>query len=150
MKTCYKCKTSKNIEDFSNNHSRSDGHSSLCKECSKQYLKDWYVKNKKKHISYVSKDRKKKKQENSDYILSYLKSKECIDCGYSKSIIPLEFDHVRGTKIKEVSVMISDGYPIKIILEEIEKCDIVCSNCHRIRTETRRNSYRAKFEDRKL
>ena len=42
----------------------------------------------------------------------------------------IDFHHVRG-KFKEVGVMVSQGYSNKRIIEEIEKCDSICSNCHR-------------------
>jgi hypothetical protein len=44
----------------------------------------------------------------------------------------MDFDHVRGTKIFEISKKPTTNK--EVILAEIEKCDIICSNCHRIRT----------------
>jgi lysyl-tRNA synthetase class I len=49
----------------------------------------------------------------------------------------MDFDHVRGRKHKNVSELI-DSLSKKKIDEEIAKCEVVCSNCHRIRTHNRR------------
>lgn len=59
----------------------------------------------------------------------------CMDCGYNEQAVALDFDHVRG--VKEFTV--SQGNRSRAtVLAEIEKCDVVCANCHRIRTHERR------------
>jgi len=59
----------------------------------------------------------------------------CVDCGINNHII-LDFDHLRDKKYN-ISRMIHDGFSWKAIKKEIEKCEIVCANCHRIRTYNR-------------
>jgi hypothetical protein len=59
----------------------------------------------------------------------------CIDCGANNHII-LDFDHIRDKKYN-VSRMIHDGFSWAAIKKEIEKCEVVCANCHRIRTHNR-------------
>jgi hypothetical protein len=49
----------------------------------------------------------------------------------------MDFDHVRGVKHANVMELIPTLSKKKIDLE-IAKCEIVCSNCHRIRTHMRR------------
>lgn len=57
----------------------------------------------------------------------------CADCGYNDNALALEFDHKPGTKgNKTVASMMY--YSWDKIWEEIKKCDIVCANCHAIRT----------------
>jgi len=57
----------------------------------------------------------------------------CMDCGYNDHPEVLEFDHRPGTlKIRDMSTMRSSSFAG--ILVEAEKCDIVCANCHRLRT----------------
>ncbi len=60
----------------------------------------------------------------------------CADCGFNNPVA-LDFDHVRGEKLFEVADKVS-WFSLDKLLDEIEKCDIVCANCHRIRTEDRR------------
>ena len=61
-----------------------------------------------------------------------LKDVPCADCGGRFPPVCMDFDHVRGDKVRGVSQM---RYitPIRIVAE-VAKCDVVCANCHRIRT----------------
>jgi len=59
----------------------------------------------------------------------------CVDCGINNHII-LDFDHIKEKKYN-ISRMIHDGFSWKAIKKEIEKCEIVCANCHRLRTYNR-------------
>ena len=60
----------------------------------------------------------------------------CVDCGESDPRC-LDFDHVRGKKLRSVSLM-KTGYSVKVLREEIAKCEVRCANCHRKRTAERR------------
>lgn len=61
-----------------------------------------------------------------------LKSKySCSECGESRSPT-LDFHHkVPGTKLKEVSTLVNNGSK-RLVLAEIKKCIVLCSNCHRM------------------
>ena len=61
----------------------------------------------------------------------------CVDCGINYPYYVMDFDHVRGQKHANVMELVSTLSKKKID-EEIAKCEIVCSNCHRIRTHMRR------------
>ena len=61
----------------------------------------------------------------------------CKDCGNSFPAICMDFDHLRD-KVEEVSRLVANGCKWEMIETEIAKCDIVCSNCHRIRTQVRK------------
>lgn len=71
--------------------------------------------------------------------MNEIKSKPCNDCGNCFEICCMDFDHRYGT-VKEYNVgaMFAHHYSRELIEIEIEKCDLVCSNCHRIRTRDRR------------
>ncbi len=65
---------------------------------------------------------------------NYLSDKKCVDCGEDR-IEVLDFDHRdRKKKFKEVSKMRSGHYCWDTIKKEIDKCDVRCANCHRIKT----------------
>ena len=67
-------------------------------------------------------------------ILDFLSTKACIDCGETDPVV-LDFDHVNPRKkFKSVSKMLSGHYSWNSVLEEIEKCQVRCANCHRRRT----------------
>lgn len=69
------------------------------------------------------------------FITQFKTGKPCTDC---KNIFPpecMDFDHIRGKK----KFSIGSGMRSRaLILEEIAKCELVCANCHRIRTKKRR------------
>jgi hypothetical protein len=60
----------------------------------------------------------------------------CADCGYNANPIALDFDHVRGDKVCDVSK--AKLRSMALLVDEIAKCEVVCANCHRIRTDERR------------
>ncbi len=67
-------------------------------------------------------------------IVDELKNNPCMDCGGRFPVVCMDFDHRDPTqKVREISYMVK-GCRIEDILAEIEKCDLVCANCHRIRT----------------
>jgi hypothetical protein len=59
----------------------------------------------------------------------------------------MDFDHVRGSKSGLISEMVAGGRPWSVIEDEIAKCDLVCSNCHRYRTFARTGQIRGFMEE---
>lgn len=68
--------------------------------------------------------------------LDRLKNKPCTDCGDWFEPCQLDFDHRPG-EIKVNGVGELRNYAHKTLFEEIKKCDLVCANCHRLRTYNR-------------
>lgn len=71
---------------------------------------------------------------NLAYVYTF-KDVPCADCGGKFPPVCMDFDHVRGTKKFNMAKAVHRS--LKAIDEEIAKCDVVCSNCHRIRTASR-------------
>lgn len=69
-------------------------------------------------------------------MLHAMKTVPCMDCGNSYHPYVMDFDHVRGEKKFNLSKA-GNRFSRETILEEAAKCDIVCSNCHRMRTLSR-------------
>jgi len=63
----------------------------------------------------------------------------CADCGITNPIV-LELDHVSDDKRSNVSDLIRSDYGWSTIVTEVHKCEVVCRNCHAIRTESRKTS----------
>lgn len=63
----------------------------------------------------------------------------CYDCGgmFKASPSVLDFDHVRGEKVFTVGARMKSFGLVRTLLE-IEKCQVVCANCHRVRTANRK------------
>ncbi len=64
-------------------------------------------------------------------------SSPCADCRNYFPAICMDYDHVGTDKVANVARLIADG-PMGKVLAEIAKCELVCANCHRLRTATRR------------
>lgn len=62
----------------------------------------------------------------------------CADCGWRAWARGLDWDHVRGTKARGIATLIANGRPWTEVEAEMAKCDVVCANCHRIRSAERR------------
>jgi|SRR5581483_9373113 len=101
------------------------------------YMKNvWYPKNRDRHIQAVTSLKRKL----SLFIFEYKKESVCKDCGFSGKEYPqvLEFDHL-GDKDFSIGEFSSHILGMDTLKKEISKCDLVCANCHRIRTVNRTN-----------
>jgi hypothetical protein len=65
-------------------------------------------------------------------LVSSLKAVPCADCGGCFPPCVMDFDHVRGKKLFPIGA--ADSRSLPVLLREIAKCEVVCANCHRIRT----------------
>jgi hypothetical protein len=129
VKKCSKCGERKPFDDF-NKYSRSkDGRQPYCRLCAR----DYFVSRREQIVPRIHERSKRVRQELTRYVYAYLAEHSCVDCGESDPIV-LEFDHVRGTKVANVSKLVKQAAPLARVLAEIEKCDVRCANCHRRRT----------------
>ncbi len=77
------------------------------------------------------------RKRNVEYIQQYKAEHPCVDCGNTNPIV-LEFDHLGySIKLGDIAHM-ARCHSLNTIKAEIEKCEVVCANCHRIRTHNRR------------
>ena len=75
--------------------------------------------------------RKQKLDEKREF-LRQAKLVPCADCGQTHPPYVMDFDHARGAKVGKMSELIGRSW--KTFLDEFEKCDVVCANCHKTRT----------------
>ena len=73
---------------------------------------------------------------NKRWLAEYKLRVGCSDCGYKAHPAPLQFDHVQPY-LHARSVSMLSGTARWKIEEEIERCEVVCANCHSIRTSDR-------------
>jgi hypothetical protein len=130
VKTCTSCGIEKPLEDFQKRSSAKDGRTNLCKPCKREYDNAHY-KNNPKRSKYIRENQKTRERETNEFIVQYLLQHPCVDCG-ENDIVVLEFDHVRGEKRGVISVLKRSS--LKAVIEEIEKCEVRCANCHRRKT----------------
>ena len=105
----------------------------------REYNRKWYAANSKR-IMPDKTAAKKKTQAKIRSLINSAKDVPCTDCGIKYDSEVMDLDHVRGKKLFDVSLGYGRVMAMNKILEEIKKCEVVCSNCHRIRTRDRRLS----------
>lgn len=145
MKKCTICKVEKDCSDFNKNRARKDGLNNICKECSKERSKRYYKEKGEIHKDNVVKRNKKNRKVLQDFILNYFVDNHCKDCG-NKDVRVLEFDHLpEFEKSNDISTMVGNSCSLKSLEEEINKCEVVCANCHKIRTIERAKTHYRKI-----
>ncbi len=93
-----------------------------CRTCASEYMREW-------------------KRERSEYVQEFKVSRGCMDCGLRLDRPEVyDLDHRPGeAKVDKVSMLVNVG-TLEQVIAECAKCDVVCANCHRIRTEDRRTA----------
>lgn len=139
-KTCKTCKQPKDISEFRKHKTGKFGVDSNCRICSNLALKkrrqDPEIKRKGRIVTQNVRLKVRQK------IADYLKDKSCIECGENR-IACLHFHH-RDETTKEFSIAQTSakGYGWDNTLKEIDKCDILCANCHAVKTSEQFNWYK--------
>jgi hypothetical protein len=129
-KICTKCKIEKNLHLFPAREKSKDGRASWCRTCYKENWQARYYKNHGHYRNSHNTSRNKIREQNARKVFEYLAGHPCINCGESDPIV-LEFDHRdKIDKIENISNLILDSSWQRIEIE-IEKCDVLCANCHR-------------------
>ncbi len=136
-KTCSKCLQTKPLDEFPIKNSLRGERHAACKDCTAKRSKELYYANREARTAQVAEKRRSYRDKAREFVLSYLSTHPCVDCGETDPVV-LDFDHVRGQKVRNISQMIYGGVSLPTIQEEIEKCEVRCANCHRIKTAERR------------
>jgi hypothetical protein len=132
LKLCPKCHVNKPIAQFSRRSTTGGQRCSYCRTCQRQYCKRHYQLHKNTHNKRRYVRQKGSRQQLVQLLSNHKKRLKCIDCGEADPVV-LEFDHVRGTKVDNISRMLFNASWRKI-KKEIQKCEVRCANCHRRRT----------------
>ena len=140
-KLCIKCRVMKPITDFVFINRAKGTRQSWCRPCDAAYKREWYAKNRERHIGKVREGRVRIAAENQARVWGYLAEHPCVDCGETDPIV-LEFDHLRD-KVRNVSAM-ARGWTWLRITDEIAKCEVRCANCHRRKTAKERGYFERK------
>jgi hypothetical protein len=147
MRKCIRCTDWKDESEFNIRNQERGYLQSVCRDCQKHDGRDRYANDtdRVKEINRLARQRSKKEAER--YIYHYLSQSACTDCGEHDFSV-LTFDHIKGQKRMNIPDMVSGGYSLNSIMEEVKKTEVVCFNCHMRREQKRRGSGRfEKFWD---
>jgi hypothetical protein len=99
-----------------------------------EYMRQYKLKN--KRYTEANKKALKAISERGRNFILVAKNKPCTDCNIQYPSYCMQFDHARGNK--EFHVSCAWTFSLEKIQKEIDKCDVVCANCHAIRTHKRK------------
>lgn len=129
MRTCIKCNQSLDDLEFSLKSKTTGQRSTICKPCHRLYTKQHYKSNKTKYISRAKLRHPNDIARNRKFITDYKKQHSCKFCQESDYRC-LDFHHLdQSIKHYNLSRMLHNS--ITTIQSEIDKCILICSNCHR-------------------
>lgn len=135
MKLCGTCKQTKSDSEFAYKSKATGVLQGNCRLCQKAYRKAHYEANRQRYCDKASRLRDQYKKE----FYMWLQTQHCTDCGKNDFRF-LELDHLRD---KEFCIAEMIGVrTLASLQDEIAKCDVVCSNCHKIRTAERGGFYK--------
>jgi len=128
MKLCKKCQQLLPLEQFSMNKAKKDNLDTKCKKCANLYSKQHYIENRQHYINKTKTQRQIRKLKNLTTINNYKTNKGCKYCG-EKDVCCLDFHHIsnKSFTISERTSWICE----ENLMNEINKCIVLCSNCHR-------------------
>lgn len=133
-KSCGKCRRWLPVELFNRD---GDAHQHWCRECFRAYFRERGD----KHRRQSAAAKRRRGEPGRSHVRAYLQAHPCVDCGERDREV-LEFDHVRD-KTSNLSNLVQNCAPLAEIKAEIECCEVVCVNCHRVRTAARGDWLRA-------
>jgi len=140
--TCCLCKQEKFADEFAWNNRGNATRSNHCKECHREYGRKHYQKHKERYATQANLS----KQKQQKYLFKFLLQNPCIDCGETKLHL-LDFDHVNGVKESSISKLMSTHTSIQSIENELQKCEVRCTSCHRTKTAKEQNWIKLQIEN---
>src|SRR2546423_6568613 len=122
------------MKPLSEFHRRGRGHQTWCKSCRRDYDSRYHLATRTTRVA-------QKRRRHAELVAWHrtLKSATpCVDCGGIFHPAAMTWDHLPGAnKVGDVSSLVQ-RHNRRAILEEIAKCELVCANCHAVRTFQRR------------
>jgi len=146
MKTCTVCSKVKLENDFYYKNKSLGKLHSQCKMCytekRRSFYKEHYHTYRNQYRARAIERKRRLKTIIRQAMLEYLRDKSCLQCGISDARV-LEFDHIDPTvKSFNIAQGITRTLRWENILVEISKCQILCANCHKIKTAEQQGWYK--------
>ena len=147
MKICTKCLVEKDEDEYFVKDKRTGRLHTQCKSCYKEHRQTYHVEHYRKYgDQYRARAKARRtlvRRELQARLIEYMRDKSCIRCGEA-DIRVLEFDHIDPTtKRLSIARALTYGKPWEYISEEMQKCQILCANCHKKRTAAQYGWFKA-------
>ena len=142
MRRCGRCGIEKPLDDFAWRRREKGQRHNYCRPCQAEYRREHYLANRPKYIAKAQRLSREVAVERTRLLIEYFELHPCTDCGERDPVV-LEFDHLRD-KAFSIGAKLTD-MTWDAIVAEIEKCEVVCANCHRRRTAGRAGWVRARL-----
>ena len=126
LKTCTGCKIEKENNEFYPSKRTNDGLASRCKSCANIDS----AKSRKKNIKHYNRVQSIRMDKNADKFREWKATQKCKFCGEQEAVC-LDLHHLDPTQ-KDASLSnVVRSWSWKKLMLEVDKCIVVCSNCHR-------------------
>lgn len=102
-------------------------------------MRAYYAAHHDKFLGEAARQQRREHRKKLRALVDAFKAKPCADCGESYPPYVMDLDHVRGTKVAHIARLVTRGSEARL-RAELEKCEVVCANCHRSRTHDRRET----------
>lgn len=126
-KVCNVCKIPKKLIDFHINKSCVEGFTGTCRRCNRVRINKWYKDNRKRRQEEANIRNQKRK---TDLVNKF--GNKCFDCKRTFPLCVYDFHHLDNST-KDMNPSKALTMKVERMNEELEKCVMLCANCHRIR-----------------
>ena len=106
----------------------------LDKEKQREASRRHYERNREAMIAKSHEANKVARLRNKEYVWELKAKTPCADCGVQYPPYVMQFDHIIDEKRGNIADMVRKSLSLETIQTEIDKCEIVCANCHAERT----------------
>ena len=128
MRECTSCNSFKELDQFSFKDKATGRRATRCKVCQRQYNRNYYINNKEAEVKRAVKNTKERRKRLRD-LVNNIKI-NCNRCNETH-IATLQFHHTDPvTKEICIAEAVHRGWSDRKLLQEINKCEILCANCH--------------------
>lgn len=131
FRSCVRCGRSKPAGEF---HRSRTGQFSYCRDCQRAYDRRYYAeRGKEARLARMRVWR----GEARAWMDAVKAGRPCADCGEIFPPCVMHWDHLPGhRKVAEISRMVGNRRR-DVVIDELAKCELVCANCHVMRTVRR-------------
>jgi hypothetical protein len=131
IRLCARCAEWKTSDEF---HNSRTGQFSYCRECRRSYDRAYY--SERGRTARLARQRAHSNRARA-WMVAIKKGIPCRDCGDVFPAWVMHWDHLpEFEKQDEISVMVTSRTRAAV-LDELRKCELVCANCHVLRTVRR-------------